>query len=81
METANRSVKSSGESGAMGGDRTRIRPRRFMAMNAMDLSKEMRIEIRKAYYAAMIDHLVRAGAICAYQGQQCLERMRRRYGS
>ena len=60
-------------------DSTRIRPREFRIVNNVKFSQDERLEIQKKYYDAMITLLVMKKIISPGQGQECVDRMLRRF--
>ncbi len=60
-------------------DSTRIRPREFRIVNNVKFSQDERLEIQKKYYDAMITLLVMKKTISPGQGQECVDRMLRRF--
>lgn len=60
-------------------DSTRIRPREFRIVNNVEFSQDERFEIQKRYYDAMITLLVTKKVILPEQGQECVDRMQRRF--
>ena len=60
-------------------DSTRIRPREFRIVNKVEFSQDQRLEIQRSYYDAMITLLVTKKIISPGQGQECVDRMQRRF--
>ena len=60
-------------------DSTRTRPREFRIVNNVKFSQDERLEIHKKYYDAMITLLVMKKIISPGQGQECVDRMLRRF--
>ena len=60
-------------------DSTRIRPREFRIVNSVEFSQDERLEVQKKYYDAMITLLVMKKIISPGQGQECVDRMLRRF--
>ena len=60
-------------------DLTRRRPREFRIVNKVEFSQDQRLEIQRSYYDAMITLLVTKKIISPGQGQECVDRMQRRF--